>query len=635
MHRAPCRLQRFKWYAAARSPETQTDNVKTQASDSETIVNVFVVDPADESADDGHSVDTGSDDRPEVLDQETPLEPPVDTKEPEILAAPHPALFLEDVLLAIFECADIPTRARGAVVSRRFMRPALAALWRKSAKMFDIFSLIAPLEREPSILSYCFTRPIMPSDWTRFTEIYAPLIQEIHYCPSWSLSKQLSLSTFDDIARSRLQLHILPNLLSLRWHPLGTQDLRDIEIFMSPSVKSLDVAIPTVDEVYVEAFFAMAQVRTPNVRVFQFECAFRVSVIERWLCNLLESFRSLRELGLSHYYLTTNVVASASRLPELQEVLLWSRPPVGDVEDVMGLNMRQLETGAFPKLKAFSLDASLAQMQIFASKQFFNPTVLTYLHITSLEIERPSDLHDFLETLAEACPPLETLVLSMLVKWVELTTPPRITLDHIRPLFNFKSLLDFDVTYNYPFAITDADLECIARSWPKLRTLMLSEYPYFRSDDIDLPTLGSLLPFAEHCPDLINLGLFLNVSLPFPTPSAIKQPFRKLEVLNFGQSYIQDADVIRVAAFISRLCDPSVQIKMGHAVSVYSFSPCLAVNAEDTPDTEIATRNDRWEKVVNAVGVLQQARQLELDRIRELERRLAELTAEAESLRQA
>ncbi|QRW01482.1 hypothetical protein RhiLY_00479 [Ceratobasidium sp. AG-Ba] len=395
MHRAPCRLQRFKWYAAARSPETQTDNVKTQASDSETIVNVFVVDPADESADDGHSVDTGSDDRPEVLDQETPLEPPVDTKEPEILAAPHPALFLEDVLLAIFECADIPTRARGAVVSRRFMRPALAALWRKSAKMFDIFSLIAPLEREPSILSYCFTRPIMPSDWTRFTEIYAPLIQEIHYCPSWSLSKQLSLSTFDDIARSRLQLHILPNLLSLRWHPLGTQDLRDIEIFMSPSVKSLDVAIPTVDEVYVEAFFAMAQVRTPNVRVFQFECAFRVSVIERWLCNLLESFRSLRELGLSHYYLTTNVVASASRLPELQEVLLWSRPPVGDVEDVMGLNMRQLETGAFPKLKAFSLDASLAQMQIFASKQFFNPTVLTYLHITSLEIERPSDLHDF------------------------------------------------------------------------------------------------------------------------------------------------------------------------------------------------------------------------------------------------
>ncbi|QRW01483.1 hypothetical protein RhiLY_00480 [Ceratobasidium sp. AG-Ba] len=223
----------------------------------------------------------------------------------------------------------------------------------------------------------------------------------------------------------------------------------------------------------------------------------------------------------------------------------------------------------------------------------------------------------------------------MLVKWVELTTPPRITLDHIRPLFNFKSLLDFDVTYNYPFAITDADLECIARSWPKLRTLMLSEYPYFRSDDIDLPTLGSLLPFAEHCPDLINLGLFLNVSLPFPTPSAIKQPFRKLEVLNFGQSYIQDADVIRVAAFISRLCDPSVQIKMGHAVSVYSFSPCLAVNAEDTPDTEIATRNDRWEKVVNAVGVLQQARQLELDRIRELERRLAELTAEAESLRQA
>lgn len=402
---------------------------------------------------------------------------------------------------------------------------------------------------------------------------------------------------------------------------------------MSPSVRSLDVAIPTVEEIHVEAFFAMAQVRTPNVRVFQFECSHRVTVVERWLCNLLESYKSLRELGLSHYFLTTNVIAAASRLPELQEILLWSRTPVGDVEDVMGLNMRQLEKGAFPKLRAFSLDASLAQMQIFASKQHFNPSILKYLHITSLEIERPNDLRDFLETLIEACPPLETLVLSMLVKWVELSTPPQITLDHIRPVLGSKHLLDFDVTYNYPFSITDVDLEFIARSWPKLRTFMLSEYPYFRSDDIDLPTLGSLLPFAEHCPDLVNLGLFLNVSLPFPAPSASIKPFKKLEILNFGQSYIQDADVIRVASFVSRLCDPSVQIKMGHAVSVYSFSPCLAINNEDTSDTEIATRNDRWEKVVSAVSVLREARQLELDRIKELEARLAELTAEAESFR--
>ncbi|CAE6424428.1 unnamed protein product [Rhizoctonia solani] len=598
------------------------------ANDTETIVNVFIVPPSDESSDE-QGVEVGSEERMDVPGDEVVVEDTQDiSKESEPLPDPHPALLLEDVLRTIFEWADIPTRAAGAAVSRRFMRPALTALWRKSEKLFDILSLIAPLEREPSMLSFCFARPIMPSDWTRFTEIYAPLIHEIHYTPAWSaVSRKLSASVFDDLARSRLQLHILPNLTSLQWYPNSTQDLRQCEIFLSPSLRSLDVSIPTAEEVYVEAFFAVAKVRAPNLRVFQFECQFRAIAIEHWLCDLLETCKSLRGLGLSHYFLTTNVLASASKLPELEEILLWSRSPVGEIEDVMNLDMHQLQQGSFPKLRELSLDASLVQMRTFVSIPAFNPKTLTYLHITALEIERPNDVQSFLEALVNVCHPLETLVLSMLVKWVEITPPPRITMEHIRPVLNFKRLLDFDVTYNYPFYVTDADLEHIARSWPTLRTLMFSEYPYFCSDDIELPSLGSLIPFAEHCPNLVNLGLFVNASLPFPLPSTVIKPFQKLQLLNFGQSYIQENDVVGVAAFVSRLCDPSVQIKMGHAVSAYSFSPCLASNTEDTPDTDIATRNERWDKVVSAVAVLQQARQIEVDRIKQLESRLAELEA--------
>lgn len=37
---------------------------------------------------------------------------------------------------------------------------------------------------------------------------------------------------------------------------------------------------------------------------------------------------------------------------------------------------------------------------------------------------------------------------------------------------------------------------------------------------------------------------------------------------------------------------------------------------------QIATGNERWEKVVPAAGVLQQAMQLELERVKELEVRL-------------
>ncbi|CAE6476287.1 unnamed protein product [Rhizoctonia solani] len=597
------------------------------ANDTETIVNVFIVPPSDESSDE-QGVDVAPEERVDVLGVETIVETQQNTKTSEPLPDPHPALFLEDVLRTIFEWADIPTRAAGAVVSRRFMRPALAALWHKSAKLIDILSLITPLERESSMLSYCFARPIMPSDWSRFTDIYAPLIHEVHYTPGWSaVSRKLSPSVFDDLARSRLQLHILPNLTSLQWYPNSTSDLRQCEIFLSPSLRSLDVSIPSAEEMYVEAFFAITKARAPNLRVFQFECQFRAIAVEHWLCDLLETCKSIRGLGLSHYFLTTNVLASASKLPELEEILLWSRSPVGEIEDVMTLDMHQLQPGSFPKLREFSLDASLAQMRIFVTTPAFNPKTLTYLHITSLEIERPNDVQSFLETLVDVCHPLETLVLSMLVKWVEITPPPRITMEHIQPILKFRHLLDFDITYNYPLYVTDADLEHIARSWPNLRTLMLSEYPYFCSDDIELPSLGGLIPFAEHCPNLINLGLFVNASLPFALPAAAVKPFKKLQLLNFGQSYIQENDVVGVAALVSRLCDPSVQIKMGHAVSAYSFSPCLASSTEETPDADIATRNERWEKVVSAVAVLQQARQIEVDRIRQLEERLAELEA--------
>ncbi|CCO32898.1 hypothetical protein RSOLAG1IB_03611 [Rhizoctonia solani AG-1 IB] len=597
------------------------------ANDTETIVNVFIVPPLDESGDE-QGVDVGLEERVDTLGAEVVVDTQESTKPCEPLPDPHPALFLEDVLRTIFEWADIPTRAAGAVVSRRFMRPALASLWHKSAKLFDILNLIAPLEREPSMLSYCFARPIMPSDWNRFTDIYAPLIHEIHYTPAWStVSRKLSSSVFDDLARSRLQLHILPNLTSLQWYPNTTSELRQCEIFLSPSLRSLDVSVPSAEEMYVEAFFAMTKVRAPNLRVFQFECQLRAIAVEHWLCDLLETCKSIRGLGLSHYFLTTNVLSSAAKLPELEEILLWSRSPVGEIEDVMTLDMHQLQLGSFPKLREFSLDASLAQMRIFVTTPAFNPKTLTYLHITSLEIERPSDVQSFLEVLVDVCHPLETLVLSMLVKWVETTPPPRITMEHIRPVLKFKRLLDFDVTYNYPFYVTDTDLEHIARSWPNLRTLMLSEYPYFCSDDIELPSLASLLPFAEHCPNLVNLGLFVNASLPCPLPSTIIKPFQKLQLLNFGQSYIQENDIVGVAALVSRLCDPSVQIKMGHAISAYSFSPCLASSTEETPDADIATRNERWDKVVSAVAVLQQARQIEVDRIRQLEARLVELEA--------
>src|ERR1700691_5551301 len=74
-------------------------------------------------------------------------------------------------------------------------------------------------------------RPLQSSDWLRFTR-YSHLVHKLHYDIQSPTHRHLHHTIFDEIARTRSQLNILPNLNSLHWIIKSMRDLRMSVIFM-------------------------------------------------------------------------------------------------------------------------------------------------------------------------------------------------------------------------------------------------------------------------------------------------------------------------------------------------------------------------------------------------------------------
>ncbi|KAL1703669.1 hypothetical protein EV121DRAFT_280926 [Schizophyllum commune] len=126
-----------------------------------------------------------------------------------------------------------------------------------------------------------------------------------------------------------------------------------------------------------------------------------------------------------------------------------------------------------------------------------------------------------------------------------------LVLDDIQPLLSFTHLIDAHIQFCL-VRLTDADLECIARSWPHLRRLCL--YPS-RLNLADRPacTLNSLLSFAQYCPHLGEFQFVVDATtIVVPDEASIPFPraHEKLRALNVMHSPITSSK--DVASFLTR-----------------------------------------------------------------------------------
>lgn len=179
--------------------------------------------------------------------------------------------------------------------------------------------------------------------------------------------------------------------------------------------------------------------------------------------------------------------------------------------------------------------------------------------------------------------------------------------------FTYHQFREFTLTHDHPVDVTQENIEELAAKWPSLETLVLACEPI----ELYSPTLTlrALLPFARHCPNLRNLGLFVNASAAdLPTIYDLKR-FKQLTKLSMGVSSIVDSGA--VALFLSQLAPLELVVECG--VTWHNELDAMDVADSASLVTEVSRRCEQWSEVGRLLPLLTRLRMQERDRTRALQ----------------
>lgn len=323
-------------------------------------------------------------------------------------------------------------------------------------------------------------------------------------------SRHLSESLFQELALSRPNLLILPNLHTLSWTVSRPRFLRAALLFFHPSVplKNLTLHITRQDGAKTfDSFLQTLEERVPQLQTFSLDIPRPVGEYTTHFTNFLSKSRALTSVTLPHFFLSNTVLEALALLPHIESITLRKRDHIGASADVTGSPLCIPSSfNHFQSLRHLSIDCSLSALSPFICEA--SPRLqLNSLHVSSVSFETPNAIHNFLLTLPAGAPNLETLMLALLT--LSVTNVPHtieVTLHTLTPVFSLKKLEAFGITYNQPLALSTADVEVIARSLPNIKRLYLCESSY-DTHDRAATTLGldCLLSFAKYCPKPLYL----------------------------------------------------------------------------------------------------------------------------------
>jgi hypothetical protein len=493
-----------------------------------------------------------------------------------------------------------------------------------------------------------FTRLIESSDWKRF-ERYGRRVRRLCYRPGDSGNFPIANSVFDDIARTRTSLAMLPNMHTLEWE--GPVAL--CVMFMHTNVRRFAIRLPLFVDLSTPSDNSQASIspsnipalkslfgdvvdRMPDLTYLNIKMNYGISKVESEVAELLRGLKKLKKFAGPRYSVTTNVMNALSRLEFLGcvEFQYSDDQGFGDPEDVTEFRPT-VEEGAFPSLWDLGLALNYQGFTKFINSPFA-PTNLRMLYIDSQLFEVPEDVKSLLISLSENCQLLESLALLSRVDVpngimdFDPADEQCITFDTLKSLLNCPNLTSFELVHGCPVMMTQDEIEELAEKWPSLETLMLNNEPAF-INNASL-TLEALLPFAKHCPRLRHLGLFINAStvgqIYNGTPTSSVSPskrarvprdpprFKSLKRLSMGVSPI--SDVNGVTLYLSSICPTACQVESGVTWDEKLHVPPDIVRA-------IRVRCERWTLVEGMLPGMVEVRDEERERSKGLQKEYDDL----------
>lgn len=473
-----------------------------------------------------------------------------------------------------------------------------------------------------------FTRTLDVGDWERFGR-YARRVRALHL-DEHEAKTLVAREAFDEISRTRVSLNILPNLRQLTWVACNIERMRLSLMFQHENIHDFAVYVHRSPTYPTSTFFKEVMLRMPRLRNLDMRFNFCAKDEEGDLIELFLGLPRLKKVIMPLYTLTPAIMEKLSELKELQTVQFEFREAQGRgaIEDVARF-APQLKEGAFPALGDLSLSAKLPDMTHFLCSSFA-PVNLTSLYVHTLAAASPDEVHCFLTAVTENCQLLRRLYLDFFTS-MEIrsdTSLPALTWQTLRPVMYCANLVEFEVRWDKPFDLTQADIEELAAKWPSIETLMLNCEPMHVTATPALD-LRAVVPFARHCPRLTELGLYVNGDAAFDDGALAVQPFAGLARLCMGNSPLAGSGA--AALFLSRLCPLGCEVIAG-----VTWPDGFAIRDDVLDEETLARLNaqatawfENWREVNRTLPLLTRLRVEERERRAAMERELEELKAKA------
>ncbi len=545
----------------------------------------------------------------------------------------HRVLAIPELLQTIFSFGTRASNVSNALVCRGWREPALDNVWREVDDMYYLLQLLAPFHRR-SRMDYYVSEPFVAvqrsllklqapfqefsripnhEDWTRFIP-YARRVRSLKFGNDPDEKAQsLGDSVFDDLARTRTTLEVLPNLRCLWWNSIPRS--RHATLFMHDKVtefafKFYSESLPSLSTDIVG--------RMPSLRSLKWTNAFgpHNPDDDQELLQLLLSLQKLREVTPPKDVLDSKYLKTLSLLPELEVIqfdTLGGIPyPIFPLECT-------LQEGAFPMLYDLCLNSNLDDIRVYLTEGASLPQ-LRNLTVESVHPELPLTVQRFLTDVTGCYPALELVSMDIIVPIEDQDDCKPLLPEHLYPILSLKQLAHLELRHNLPLRISEVDLAEIGAALPSLGTLVLNPEPL----QLTRPeiTLHSLLTVAQHFPNLSYLGIYLDaedVTMPMPWSPGKTRVFPYLRTLHVGVSPI--ASEVPVALFLSHLLSENerVEIQSGTSWNATLFEHSFEYSAT------VFGRCRKWEEVANTLPLLLQLRKEEKAHRQDIEKEVEDL----------
>ncbi|KAF8999302.1 hypothetical protein BDQ17DRAFT_1427914 [Cyathus striatus] len=428
---------------------------------------------------------------------------------PEILNIICEQLFLNNLTLACL-----------ARTCRALENPALNVFWSHLNGLSKLLRCLPSHLWEEKIKpdrsrSIVLLRSLAPQDCERMMQ-YAKRVWQFELD---SLSNTgVETAVYDVLHAFLKDAKLFPNIRALVWEGLGVDfciPFKFFHIFLGPSLYKFDFQCCGNSAQHISMISTLGELY-PSITSFAFHWPQSVNDDEpqtvKIVSEMIPKWQHLETLSVSN--LTYSALPAVSTLPSLK------RLQVNQFEtDVSRLNVQK---GGFPALRNLNVvvQTEIADFIRILEHLDSSPVESLTMYFCVDEDHTPASWKNVFAAVRDYCHHDTLLSLNVLdlLEYPKLEPEEKVyqggkglTYDAINPLLVFHNLLNIQIDTPRGLYLSDySETKAMASSWTRIKILMFKLPPYCQSGKESKITVADLLPFAEYCPHLEKLGLFID-----------------------------------------------------------------------------------------------------------------------------